>query len=68
MTCQSSIIVGEPSHKKVGKRALLGDLGMVGKQLPFLQLTWHLWRGTWKINVLLRGAPVSCHVRWMEGK
>ena len=30
--------------------------------VPFLQVTWQLWGGTWKINVLLKGPPLSCHV------
>ena len=35
--------------------------------LPFLQLAWHLWGGTWKISFLLKGRPLSCHVSGREG-
>ena len=35
--------------------------------IPFLQLTWHLWGGTWKMNFLLKGPPLSCHVSGREG-
>ena len=35
--------------------------------LDFLQPTWQ-WGGTWKIHFLLKGAPVSCHVSWREGR
>ena len=32
----------------------------------FLQLTWRLWGGTWKMNFLLKGIP-SCHVSGKKG-
>ena len=39
---------------EVGLRAGVGP-----KQLPSLQLTWHLWEGTWKIEFLLERPPFS---------
>ena len=35
-------------------------------KIPFLQ--WHLRGGTWEMNFLLKGPPVSCHVSGKEGK
>ena len=35
--------------------------------LPFLQQTWYLWEGTWKISFLLKEPPVRCHVSGREG-
>ena len=45
------------------------DMGSLGGRVgrAFLQLTRHLWGGTWKNPFLLKGAPVGCHVSWREG-
>ena len=35
-------------------------IGGFHPNLPFLQVTWHLWGGTLKIKFLLKGPSVSC--------
>ena len=45
----------------------LGRIDFTGTDIPSLPLTWHLSEGTWKMNFLLAGPPVKCHVSGREG-
>ena len=57
----------EKSHGPILWEPAIFFHGGATQVVPFLQLTWHLWGGAWKIHFLLKGPPVSCHVSGREG-